>query len=242
MKTKSTEHSTFDLYDTDIICTSISTTDTINQIHPKRVLQLGDIKHVDLGETVEKVTHVEVVEQHIVPTVTEIHQQEVINIVESPIVRTIRERPIIRYVDHLTEQDEEFVKQQRWQEKFTQDIRIKRATLASAHPFSKDEFKNDIKQGVRFRSARPLSRSSFAGELQAKKKQLRKSRYFSQDSFVPDFMKQKRMLHAVDTQYSNELNSLRTWKGDDTLTLTSEYMKSAFEGISNKLHTFFGDK
>ncbi|KAL0481068.1 hypothetical protein AKO1_012842 [Acrasis kona] len=76
----------------------------------ERTQVYSDAKHINLNETIKSVQTREVIERHIVPTVTEIHEQKIVNVIEQPIVRTYHEAPIVREVAYSELVDEQPIK------------------------------------------------------------------------------------------------------------------------------------
>jgi len=62
--------------------------------------QVNDVRHVNLKETIKGVEVHETIERHIIPTITEIHEQKIVNVIEQPIIRTFHEAPIVREVEY----------------------------------------------------------------------------------------------------------------------------------------------
>ncbi len=208
-------------------------------IKPHATLELHEANCINLPESKTEI-HQDVIERHVVPTVTEIHEQKEIDIIERPIVRKIIEKPIVREV-LFTDEDEIFMNKQKDLDNFRTDLLIKKASLHSIRPFANADFRSEIEQGRRLRTARPFSRTSFPGELQAQKKMLTKSRYFSKDQFIVDFMAQKKLLKSTnESMYSRELSELGHWKGDGFLATTGDFFMHAYETVQDKVHQWYG--
>jgi hypothetical protein len=62
------------------------------------------VKNVNLNEEVTQVVQRQMIERHVVPTITQIKEQRVISVIDQPIIRTIHEPTIIREVTSGTSQ------------------------------------------------------------------------------------------------------------------------------------------
>jgi hypothetical protein len=225
----------FAISDTDIICQD----NKVTKPNVEKHIEMKYAGKVDLPEQVTKSTTVEIIEQHIVPVVTEIHDREVIHVVETPIMRNIHEPPIIREVVYDDIQDGSFLEKQQKLKAFREDIVFQHANLKSAFPLSSDDFREAIKEGVNLRPARPLSKPELAQQLAKQKTMLKKSRYFSKDEFIGEFMAKKLTLKSVaGNKYSEEMSTLGAWKGSESgiiLTTARSILKHTVETVQQKI-------
>jgi hypothetical protein len=78
--------------------TDLNKLQDINKQGPVAVQRASNVQVVQEREQVRQVVNQERIERHIIPQVTEVREQKVVQIVEQPITRRVIEKPIIREV------------------------------------------------------------------------------------------------------------------------------------------------